>query len=117
MTNRLTTLLPFLLLAFASTACKSPLDAAARPDEQVLYVEAHKGVCYRNSNEPARCLLARETSTDSWSLFGEEIQGFSYRPGFRYKLAVRIQPVERPLMDMPTRTVTLVRVIDFHPVP
>jgi heat shock protein HslJ len=63
---------------------------------------------------PATCLSASEPDGDQWTMRFDEIQNFSYEPGFTYQVLVEEPPLNEELAVVPR--LTLVRVLSRQPV-
>jgi len=62
---------------------------------------------------PATCLQVSEPDGDRWLMRFDEIDGFSYEPGFTYEVEVTEPPVKDELAITPR--LTLVRVVSKEP--
>jgi hypothetical protein len=85
--------------------------------EMVMRVKENKVSCsgYEGQTE---CYLVQQgdnIDTEDWEYFYEQIQGFSYQPGFVYKLSVRKMDVENPMEDQPHVVYYLIKEISKEP--
>lgn len=62
------------------------LNADAAVYLKVLYVANHKVDC---GNQ--KCLLTRDSPTDTFQIFDNKIEGFNYQEGFEYCLLIEVQ--------------------------
>ncbi len=60
---------------------------------------------------PQKCMLYKENSSDEWSYFYDQIDGFKYEEGFSYQLEVLVKKVDKPLADASAIQYTLVKVL------
>lgn len=70
-------------------------DVAAVVVEKTLYIAPYTELCEGVAEQ--ECLLVRESLSDEWEMFPEQIEGFQYIAGFNYKLLV----LEEELLDPP----------------
>ncbi|MGL5336918.1 MAG: DUF4377 domain-containing protein [Enterovibrio sp.] len=59
-----------------------------------------------------QCMQVREVATEPWQYFYQEIEGFTFEPGFSYQIEVSKTKVENPPADGSSLRYKLVRVID-----
>lgn len=71
------------------SACQSP------PATETLYVQDKLADCIGVA--PMKCMQVRGQPGESWSLFYQQIEGFTFEPGFRYQLEV----TKEQLTDVP----------------
>lgn len=62
-----------------------------------LYVDREKVACFTTSE--TECLRVRERESDSWQLFSDEIEGFTWEPGYAYRLRVVRAVISNPPAD------------------
>lgn len=86
--------IPGLLALLA--ACASPTDAGFLRTE-VLQVAAAKVAC--EGVGPRSCMQVRHAETEPWSLFYDEIEGFTHVAGFQVELRVAVFRVADPPQD------------------
>lgn len=58
-----------------------------------------------------KCLLVKNNGDEEWEFFYNNIEGFSYEPGFEYKLEIRKEFRDNPAADQSSTRYVLVRVI------
>ncbi|MGS3141768.1 DUF4377 domain-containing protein [Aeromonas sanarellii] len=71
------------------SACQSP------PATEPLYVQDKLADCIGVA--PMKCMQVRGHPGESWSLFYQQIEGFTFEPGYRYQLEV----TKEQLTDVP----------------
>ncbi|MDO6524710.1 DUF4377 domain-containing protein [Motilimonas sp. 1_MG-2023] len=103
--KKLYLLAPALLLA----ACASqPLT-----QETLLYVNAETVEC--TGVAPMNCLQVKTPETQEWQLFYQNIEGFTFEPGFQYQLQVKKEMIENPPADASSVKYSLIKVISKLP--
>ncbi|MCP4354010.1 MAG: DUF4377 domain-containing protein, partial [Desulfobacterales bacterium] len=45
---------------------------------------------------PRKCMLVRETESDEWEFFYDEIENFFYKEGYFYEITVRVTEIDNP---------------------
>lgn len=75
-------LLTLLALVLTLWACKS------NAVEKTIWVNSAKVDCVGVG--PMKCYQVKESETDAWSYFYQEIDGFEFEPGFIYQLKVNV---------------------------
>lgn len=58
-----------------------------------------------------KCMLVREKITDEWQLFYNNIDGFTYEPGYDYVITVNTAKIANPPADASSIKYTLIRQI------
>ena len=71
------------------SACQDP------PATETLYVQDKLADCIGVA--PMKCMQVRGQPGESWSLFYQQIEGFTFEPGYRYQLEV----TKEQLTDVP----------------
>jgi hypothetical protein len=105
--------LPVVLLALASlSACKN-LTAAS--GGEILYIDSKIVDCVGVA--PRKCLLTRTDENADWLFFYDQIEGFEYEAGYRYKLRIVITPVDNPPADASSLHYKLIEVLEKSPAP
>lgn len=56
------------------------------------------------------CLVVRWAGDTTWGAFSDDIDGFPYEPGVRYRLLVERRPIPNPLADASAYSYRLVRI-------
>lgn len=57
---------------------------------------------------PMKCMQVRHTEQDPWVMFYTGIAGFTFEPGYQYRLKVRVTELENVPADASSRHYTLV---------
>jgi Domain of unknown function (DUF4377) len=84
-----------------------------QPEIQTLYVAPNKADCKGGFEPlPSPRLLSKQQPGDNWQCFLEPIEGFSYQPGYIYKLSIEVKKIVNPPADGPTQSFKLLSVID-----
>lgn len=92
-------LLPLLAVLLGSAAgccCGIPTDAA-QAEEVTLYVAPFTREC--RGMVVMQCMQVKQRPQDDWQNFFDEIEGFTYEPGYAYRLRVLKRPVADPPAD------------------
>jgi hypothetical protein len=58
------------------------------------------------------CLLVREDPNADWRNFYDAIEGFTYEPGYSYKLLVDVRDIPNPPADGSSRAYRLVLLVE-----
>ncbi|WP_420597034.1 DUF4377 domain-containing protein [Deinococcus sp.] len=95
-----------LVAALALSGCST----TTPKDVRVLYVAPNTAPC--TGNGPRTCFLTKENEMGKWQFFYDGIVGFSYEPGYRYKLSVEVTPVANPPADAPNANYTLLNILE-----
>ena len=74
-----------------------------------LEVDAHRVPCTGEAR--TRCLRVRVLPDTSWRLFYQQIEGFAFEEGYRWRLEVERRPVPNPPADASSVAYRLVRVL------
>lgn len=98
------------LLALAGLAL--PGCSSHAPVQRELIIAPAPVAC--DGDPPATCLSASEPNGDQWTMRFDEIQNFSYEPGFTYQILLEEPPVDDELAIVPR--LSLVRVLSRQPV-
>ena len=85
----------------------------AQSKEITLTVAAEDVACMGAA--PMRCLQVKEGDAPTWSKFYNRIEGFTFKPGVRYTLLVRVTPISNPPADMADTRYELVRELSRSP--
>jgi hypothetical protein len=101
-----------VVLLLVATACEksSSVDVSSRVT--ILQVDNRQQDCSAGVLQ-RKCLWVKEDNAANWQLFYYDIDGFTYEPGYRYRLEVKREtlPVEG-LMDALPYKYTLIRLIE-----
>lgn len=89
---RMRYLLPMLLLLVGAllVACDTP----PAGNEKTVYVGPELVECVGES--PQKCMQVKESPDADWTLFYDQIEGFTFEAGYEYELRVREETVESP---------------------
>jgi hypothetical protein len=100
---------PLLLCsALLLGACQST------PTTETLYIQDQLADCVGVA--PMKCMQVRSQPGASWSLFYQQIEGFTFEPGFRYQLEVRTEQLTDVPADTSSVRYQLIRVLSKQPV-
>ena len=77
---------------------------------EYLYVNSELVDC--EGVAPQQCMQVRRSSDSDWELFYGQIEGFTFEPGYTYRLRVRVTPAESAPADASTLRYVLVEVGD-----
>lgn len=78
-------------------------------NEKTLIVASQTADC--TGVAPMKCLQVKEKESDSWENFYSNIEGFTYQPGFEYKLKIKTEKIENPPADKSSIKYILVKEI------
>lgn len=82
----------------STTDADAPRDeVAAEGNIKTIFVGSERVECVGVA--PQECYLVRESQDEEYSFFYDEIEGFSFEPGFEYELRVEAIEVEDPPAD------------------
>jgi heat shock protein HslJ len=91
------------LLRFAPTNTSSVT-------EKIIYVNGRTVPC--TGVAPQQCWQVKESMSNDWTLYYEQIKGFDYEQGYVYKLRVREEIIPNPPADGSSREWVLVDVLE-----
>lgn len=100
------------LLIFATAPAgetEDEVDADADGTIKTLFVGPELVDCVGVA--PQQCLQVKENEADDWTLFYDQIEGFTHEPGFIYELRVQETTVENPPADASSLALSLVEVV------
>jgi heat shock protein HslJ len=60
---------------------------------------------------PMKCMQVKEDPNGEWQLFYNQIEGFTFEPGFTYELSVNVETIANPPADGSSLRYTLVEVV------
>lgn len=66
---------------------------------------------------PMKCMLVKRSADAEWEYFYNGIEGFTYQPGFNYRLRVRETEVRNPPADGSSLHYRLLELVEKTPVP
>jgi len=98
----------FLLL---SVSC-GPL---LQQESKTIYIAPYLADC--TGVGPQKCMLVRESPTEAWHNFYDQIEGFTYEKGFTYKLLVSVSRVDNPPADASGLKYTLREILSKEAAP
>ncbi len=81
----------FIAIAMIFGSCKS------NQNLETLTIASERGDCVGVA--PMKCLLIKKEGQDNWEYLYQEIEGFTYEPGYEYKVEVLKQTIENPAAD------------------
>jgi heat shock protein HslJ len=64
---------------------------------------------------PQECMLVKYSPEEEYQYFYNQIEGFTYEPGYEYELQVLVTPIENPPADGSSLKYTLVEVVSQTP--
>ena len=100
-----------VLTTFTLTACQS-LKAEVG---DIFYIDSKIVDC--EGVAPQKCMLVKQQEDDNWLLFYDQIEGFEYVVGYRYKLRVKITERENVPADASSLNYKLIEVLEKSPAP
>ncbi|MDR2238290.1 MAG: DUF4377 domain-containing protein [Chryseobacterium sp.] len=92
------------LALFTMTQCNTVSNAA---NEKTFIVGPETADC--TGVAPMKCLQIKEKTSENWSNFYSNIEGFTYEPGYEYVLKVKTEKIENPPADAPSEKYILVK--------
>ena len=108
-----TTIMFFELALSLATTLLTPVQSAPKkhsPKNQTIYVKESKEPC--TGVAPMECLQIKGIKDSTWSNLYTNINGFTYTPGYRYKLLVRVTTIKNPPADGSSVKYTLRKVLE-----
>jgi len=93
-------------MVFLMIQCK-PMPISSSEDEKTFIIASQTADC--TGVAPMKCLQVKEKESDKWENFYNNIEGFTYEPGFEYVLKVKTEKIENPPMDGSSIKYTLVQ--------
>lgn len=102
----------FLLLAGCS---QNSLTNTVADNTKTLYIDSEPADCVGVA--PMKCMKVKESPDADWEFFYQSIDGFTYEPGYRYRVSVKITNVPNPPADAPDIRYQLISVLNKDPVP
>lgn len=83
-----------ILISFAQCSSTSKV---SNPSEKTMFIAAETKDCVGVG--PMKCLQVKETESAPWQNFYSKIEGFTYEPGYEYKLIIRTEKRENVPAD------------------
>jgi hypothetical protein len=65
---------------------------------------------------PMKCMQVRHSAQEPWGLFYTGIEGFTFEPGYNYRLKVQVTEVENPPADASSLRYTLIEQLEKNKV-
>ncbi|HIH4846246.1 TPA: DUF4377 domain-containing protein [Morganella morganii] len=84
----------FLLMAGCSQNART--DQAAEKTK-TLYIDSELADCVGVA--PMKCMKIKESPDAEWEFFYQDIDGFTYEPGYQYRLTVKTTDIVNPPAD------------------
>jgi len=81
---------------------------------EIFYIDSQVVDC--EGVIPQKCMRTRTEEDGNWQLFYDQIEGFEYAVGYRYKLRVKITERENAPADASSLQYKLIEVIEKTPV-
>ncbi|OBU04746.1 DUF4377 domain-containing protein [Morganella psychrotolerans] len=101
-------LAPALLLL---AGCSHNYRADQAPDpSKILYIDSQLADCVGVA--PMKCMKVKEKPNAEWEFFYQNIDGFTYEPGYLYRIAVKVTDIPNPPADAPSARYELLTVLD-----
>jgi len=105
----------FILLLFCSftlNSCVIQRSSSMQSKKQVLILGPETKTCDAGVMQK-ECYQVKWTEEQTnWEHFYNEIEGFTYEPGFVYKLLISIETIDNPAADSSTLQYSLIRVLE-----
>ena len=79
-------------------------------DQLTLYIAHQQKECVGEATQ--LCFLVKEKPEHDWIYFYDPIQGFTYEPGFTYKILVGLTRIENPPQDGSSIAWRLIEVLE-----
>lgn len=93
----------FALIILATFSCVTPA-------KTVMYIANKQVDCVGVG--PQKCMQIKYEKQSEWSMFYDQINDFTYEPGFYYKIEVSTETIDNPPADASSIKYTLVGVLD-----
>ena len=101
---------PLLPAAAALLAACSAITGMQQERQATFHVASYTRTC--QGMYEMQCMLVREDTEGEWSNFYDEIEGFTYEPGYEYVLIVGWREIENPPADSSSRHYWLIRQVE-----
>ena len=88
----------------------TPEGVEGQAEMKTLYVGSELVDCVGVA--PMECMQVREDPSGEWQLFYDQIEGFTFEPGFTYELRVNVATIANPPADGSSLKYTLVEVVN-----
>lgn len=98
-------------LFFVLAACQPVRDTRTSNEavEKTLYIGPELVDCVGVG--PMQCMMVKENPDDEYQFFYNEIEGFTFEPGYTYEVRVRVEPVANAPADASSLKYTLIEVV------
>ncbi|MBK8987783.1 MAG: META domain-containing protein [Chloroflexi bacterium] len=100
--------------AATSEADGTAVQPSVEGEVKTLYVGSELVDCVGVA--PQKCMQVRENPADAYTLFYQQITGFTFEPGYEYELLVTVTTIENPPADGSSLQYTLVNIVSQTPV-
>lgn len=104
-----------LLAAAALVAPLAGCRFATSPDERIYTLEIAPARVACTGLIPQQCLQVRERPDEPFTLFYDSIRGFTYEPGFTYRIRVGERRIANPPADGSSLAYRLVALLSKTP--
>lgn len=106
-------LIYFLCFAFILTSCviQKPKPLQQQVKKQILILGPETKTCDADVMRKQCYQVKWSEDQTTWEYFYNEIKGFTYKPGYVYKLLVAIEPIDNPPADASSLHYSLIRVL------
>jgi hypothetical protein len=94
------------LFMLTLSACQNP----PSDDGEVLFVDSQLVDCL--GVVPQKCLKTKANEADNWTFFYDQIKGFEFEEGYRYKLQVEITQQKNSPQDGSSLHYKLIKVLE-----
>ncbi len=85
----------------------------SQPEIRTLYVAQNTAPCREPvGNVEVSCFLVKNHPEDKWQYELQSVRGFSYEPGFRYKLSINVRAIPNPPADGSSQEWTLRSILE-----
>lgn len=86
-------LFAMLFGSISFSSCKTA--SVLGEDEVIMYIASEQVDCVGVA--PMKCMQVRNSEDSNWTYFYSNIKGFTYEPGYEYKLIVKKTEVTKPV--------------------
>jgi hypothetical protein len=100
----------WIVLIGTAAAIATCGDSPTEPEVMVLWVAPYEVDCVGVG--PQKCLLVSTNPDEDWEYLYAGIRGFTFEPGFTWRLRVRRLPVADPAADAGSMQLVLLEILD-----
>jgi len=100
----------WIVLIGAAAAIATCGDSPTEPEVLVLWVAAYEVECVGVG--PQKCLLVSTNPAEDWEYLYSGIRGFTFEPGFNWRLRVRRLAVKDPAADANSSQLVLLEILE-----